>query len=277
MTVTSTIKSLFSCKKAGHAGTLDPLAEGVLPIALGSTTRLIPFLLHADKEYTFTMTWGHSTTTEDCMGQPVDFSDHRPEKSAIASVLERFLGDIMQTPPAYSALKINGQCAYALARQNIDVALAPRQITIKKLTLLETSIHTASFDVTCGSGTYVRSLGRDIALALGTQGHVSALKRTRVGPFTLSACHDLDFFQKIEDKEREAKSWPPQSVLDDIPVYVVGEKERDALWQGKAVSCTIQENLVACLYQDRLVALANAKDGHLLPSHCFITPRERTV
>ena len=271
MEVTRCVKRLMNVKAAGHAGTLDPLASGVLPVALGKTTKLIPFLFKASKSYSFTVAWGIATTTDDSLGQITQQCSVFPETAAIKDILPQWTGWIWQQPPAYCAAKIQGKRAYRLAKQDPTLSLQPRRIWISDMQLIKSSRTEASFEITCGTGTYVRSLARDMARCLGTYGHISQLQRTRVGLFNLLQCIRLDFFEKMTHKEREASQKPPQCVLDDIPVYVLGEKERDALWQGRPVSCTMtQGSVVACLYQGDLVALAKAEGGHLFPSRCFV-------
>ena len=171
--------------KIGHGGTLDPLATGVLPIALGEATKLAGRMLDATKGYSFTVAWGTSTATDDREGAVIASSEVRPDEPAIRATLPAFTGPIVQTPPAYSALKVDGERAYKRARAGEVIELAPRHLTIHALDLIDHDADAATFAVTCSKGTYVRSLARDIALALGTVGHVSMLRRTRAGPFTL--------------------------------------------------------------------------------------------
>src|SRR5262249_44748996 len=179
------VRWLFQAEKAGHGGTLDPLATGVLPIALGEATKTVPFVMDGRKEYRFTLRFGEARSTEDAEGAVTANSDVRPSDEAIRAALPRFLGTIEQMPPAFSALKIDGKRAYDLARAGETVELKPRQVTIERLEFLaRPDVDHADFVVACGKGTYIRSLGRDLALALGTVGHLSALRRTVAGPFT---------------------------------------------------------------------------------------------
>ncbi|MCI4680060.1 tRNA pseudouridine(55) synthase TruB [Rhodoblastus acidophilus] len=179
----SKLKRLFNAKKAGHAGTLDPLASGVLPVAFGEATKTVPFVQDGEKAYRFTVRWGVETDTDDAEGRAVATSDARPEASAIAALLPGFTGEIMQQPPAFSAIKINGERAYDLARDGEVVELAPRPVTIHALRLVATERDEAVLEAECGKGTYVRAIARDLGRALGCHGHVVALRRTRVGPF----------------------------------------------------------------------------------------------
>ncbi|WP_374544489.1 tRNA pseudouridine(55) synthase TruB [Rhodoblastus sp.] len=179
----SKLKRLFNAKKAGHAGTLDPLASGVLPVAFGEATKTVPFVQDGEKAYRFTVQWGVETDTDDTEGRAVQTSDARPDPAAIVALLPRFTGEIMQQPPAFSAIKINGERAYDLARDGEAVDLAPRPITVHALRLVAADGDQAVLEAECGKGTYVRAIARDLGRALGCYGHVIALRRTRVGPF----------------------------------------------------------------------------------------------
>jgi tRNA pseudouridine55 synthase len=187
----SRLKRLFNAKKAGHAGTLDPLASGVLPIAFGEATKTVPFVQDGEKAYRFTVQWGVETDTDDTEGHAVQTSDVRPDPAAISALLPSFTGEIMQRPPAFSAIKINGERAYDLARDGEAVDLAPRPITIHALRLVAADRDQAVLEAECGKGTYVRAIARDLGRALGCYGHVTALRRTRVGPFDEEASAPL--------------------------------------------------------------------------------------
>ena len=180
----SVIKRLFAAKRAGHAGTLDPLASGCLPIALGEATKTVPFVVDGRKTYLFTVRWGEERDTDDAEGRVVATSESRPQAAAISALLPRFTGTIEQVPPRFSAVKIGGERAYDLARDGETVELAPRAVVIHRLELVETpDPDHAVLAAECGKGTYVRSLARDLGRELGALGHVSALRRSRVGPF----------------------------------------------------------------------------------------------
>ncbi len=219
--------------KIGHGGTLDPLATGVLPIALGEATKLAGRMLDAVKGYRFTVSFGTATATDDAEGEAVAHSDVRSSRAAIETALPQFTGPITQTPPAYSALKVDGQRAYTLARAGETVELASRELTIHALTLVEVTPDSATLDVTCSKGTYVRSLARDLALALGTVGHVSRLRRTRAGPFTLAQAITLDKLAALgQERALEQALLPLTAGLDDIPVLAVEPADAETLRRG---------------------------------------------
>jgi tRNA pseudouridine55 synthase len=179
----SRLKRIYNGKKAGHAGTLDPLASGILPIAFGEATKTVPFVQDGEKAYRFTVLWGAETDTDDSDGTVVARSEQRPTRAAIEALLPRFIGAIEQQPPAFSAIKINGERAYDLARDGEMVDLAPRVVTIHELAIAGLDAESTVFEARCGKGTYVRAIARDLGRALGCFGHVTALRRTRVGPF----------------------------------------------------------------------------------------------
>jgi len=181
------LKHLFNAKKAGHAGTLDPLASGVLPVALGEATKTVPVVQDGMKSYRFSVKWGVQTDTDDAEGRAVATSETRPDAAAIAAALPPFVGVIQQTPPIYSAIKIAGERAYDLARDGAEFEIAAREIVVHRLQLVEHMGDVSTFEADCGKGAYVRSIARDLGLALGCYGHVSLLRRTRVGPFRVEA------------------------------------------------------------------------------------------
>ena len=180
----SRLKRSFNAKKAGHAGTLDPLASGVLPVAFGEATKTVPFVQDGRKAYRFTVRWGVETDSDDSDGAVTRTSDARPAVDQITALLPNFIGTIMQTPPVFSAIKIGGERAYDVARDGEEVILQPRPVTIHALELLRADPDEAVFEAHCGKGTYVRAIARDLGRLLGCFGHVVALRRTRVGPFT---------------------------------------------------------------------------------------------
>jgi tRNA pseudouridine55 synthase len=223
--------------KIGHGGTLDPLASGVLPIALGEATKLSGYLLNGPKSYRFTVAFGAATSTDDAEGEVVAASDVRPAEADILAAIRAFTGPIRQRPPAYSALKVDGARAYALARAGESVELAEREITILSLQLIERTSDSATFDVHCTKGTYVRSLARDLAQALGTMGHVSLLRRTGAGPFTLEQALSLDkCVEVVHGPAPEQALLPLTAGLDDIPALAVDPHEAAALKQGKRIA-----------------------------------------
>ncbi len=182
------LKFLFNAKKAGHAGTLDPLASGVLPVALGEATKTVPVVQEGTKAYLFTVKWGEETETDDAEGRVIATSDQRPSPAEIAARLPQFVGAIQQTPPMYSAIKIAGERAYDLARDGAEFEIAAREIVVHRFDLARAERDSAIFEAECGKGAYVRALARDLGRALGCRGHVIALRRTRVGPFHAETC-----------------------------------------------------------------------------------------
>ncbi|MGH6679362.1 MAG: tRNA pseudouridine(55) synthase TruB, partial [Bradyrhizobium sp.] len=177
------LKRVFNAKKAGHAGTLDPLATGILPVAFGEATKTVPFVQDGEKTYRFTIAWGAQTDSDDVDGEVIARSEMRPEVAAIRAALPQFMGTILQRPPSFSAIKVAGERAYDLARDGAPPDLEPRPVTIHSLVLVAADADHAHFEAHCGKGTYVRAVARDLGQALGCYGHVSALRRTRVGPF----------------------------------------------------------------------------------------------
>lgn len=249
--------------KIGHGGTLDPLATGVLPIALGEATKLTGRMLNGDKAYTFTVRFGVATETEDAEGAVVATSDVRPSRAAIEAVLLRFTGPIEQRPPAYSALKVDGERAYARARAGETVVLPPRAVTIHALDLLEADGETATFSVSCSKGTYVRSLARDIAEALGTVGHVVMLRRTKAGPFGLEGAISLDKLGELAMEQRLIAALLPLTAgLDDIPALAVNPGEAARLKSGQTLAGRPEpDGLVVAMLGEVPVALARVEAG----------------
>lgn len=230
------LRRLLDANKAGHAGTLDPLATGILPIAFGEATKTIPFCQDFTKVYEFTVTWGEERDTDDAEGQIINTSDTRPQEKDIISVLKDFKGEISQLPPLFSAIKINGARAYDMARAGETPDLKPRPVYIEALTLLETETDKAHFECVCGKGTYIRSIARDMGRMLGTYGYVSALKRTEVGPFQIEDAVSLANLEEISHSARlESAVLPVQTVLDDIPALAVSEEEAGRLRRGQSL------------------------------------------
>lgn len=233
----SAVRRLFNAQKAGHAGTLDPMASGVLPIALGEATKVVPLMMNAAKAYRFTIRWGSSTDSCDAEGAVIAQSDVRPQADAIRETLKSFTGEIDQAPPQYSAIKVDGVRAYDRARRGEAFELKTRRVRVDSLDLIDASAPDhAVFDLVCGKGVYVRSLARDIAAALGAEGHVSALRRTRVGVFEAQQCWSLDALGDLEHKARTVAALAPvQTPLDDIPAAAVTEEEAHSLKQGREI------------------------------------------
>ena len=227
--------------KVGHGGTLDPLASGVLPVALGEATKLAGRLLDSDKVYEFTVRFGEQTDTLDAEGTVIATSPVRPTIEAVAAVLARFTGPIRQTPPAYSALKLDGQRAYDLARAGQDVVLAERAVTIHSLDLSPgpsgDALEDATFVANVSKGTYIRSLARDLALALDTVGYVTHLRRVKAGPFDLSGAITLDKLAELgQSRTLEQHILPLRAGLDDIPALSLTPDQAGALRQGRVLA-----------------------------------------
>ncbi len=228
------VRRLFNAQKAGHGGTLDPLATGILPIALGEATKTIPYIQDAHKIYRFSIVWGIARSTDDAEGDIVAESDIRPAEDAIRATLPVFIGDIQQTPPRFSAIKIDGQRAYDLARAGEEVEMKARAAYIGSFELLETGAEKSSFRVTCGKGTYMRSLARDMAVALGTVGHIADLRREAVGALTQETAISLEKLEELSQSARlDEILLPVETVLDDIPALAVNEREAVQLKNGQ--------------------------------------------
>lgn len=229
-------RRILGAAKAGHAGTLDPLADGILPIAFGEATKLIPLLQDGLKTYQFTVRWGVQTATDDLEGEVIATSDQRPTREAIEDVLQDFVGAIQQVPPAYSAVKIDGQRAYALARAGEEVVIQPREVYIDSLKLLnQPDSDQADFEMVCGTGTYVRSLARDMAQKLGTVGHCTRITRTNVGGFTQINAILLEKWDDLGHSAPQDAILPLSFGLDDIPAVALRDEEAHRLLHGQPV------------------------------------------
>lgn len=264
------VRWLFEAQKAGHAGTLDPLATGVLPIALGEATKTVPFLVDAAKAYEFDITFGLSTETLDAEGAVTGRSDVRPETDAIKGVLPRFIGNVEQVPPKYSAIKIDGKRAYDLARAGVAVEMKTRIVRIDAVSLTRQSGDIASFTVDCGKGTYVRSLARDICEALGAEGHVSRLRRTRVGPFHVSQSVTLEALEANEDRTTALRA--VAAALPDLPRLDINEVQAKELRFGRDISVNMVHPdgaEVGVFLNEQLVAIGACDDGHFHPRRVF--------
>jgi tRNA pseudouridine55 synthase len=231
------VRKAFNAQKAGHGGTLDPIATGILPVALGEATKTVPYLVESPKTYRFTARWGEARTTDDAEGEVSGTSPVRPTEEAIHAHLGAFVGLIAQVPPAYSAVKVHGERAYDLARAGEPAALKARPVMVYRFVLLDMpdSDH-ARFEVACGKGTYVRALVRDLALALGTLGHVSALRRTQVGPFGEAQAIPLDKLLALSHDAAAARHLlAVETPLDDIPAVPVTANDAGRLRSGQAI------------------------------------------
>ena len=279
----SRVRRLFDAQKAGHAGTLDPLATGVLPIALGEATKTAPFMVDADKAYRFTVAWGRTTVTHDQEGETLATHDLRPTLAEVEAVLPRFVGEINQIPPAYSAVKVDGKRAYDLVRAGEKVELSARKVTIHaaRVTGAPDADHTV-VEIQCSKGTYVRALVRDLAEVLGACGHVSDLRRTRVGPFTEASAETLEFLEDLGHKARLSEALlPVETPLDDIPVLAVTDEDAFRLKQGRPIVLVPRQveavksglkpgsRTVSAMASGSMVALCEMRAGRLEPSRVF--------
>ncbi len=236
--VVGRVRALTGAAKAGHGGTLDPQATGVLPVALGEATKTVAYAVDGAKVYRFTVRWGESRSTDDAEGEVTAESDVRPAEDDILRALPAFTGDIDQVPPIFSAVKVGGRRAYALARANEPVTLEPRRVRVDRIRLLgRPDADHAEFEVTAGKGTYMRSLARDLAVALGTVGHITALRRTAVGPFTEEQAISLDNLAALGHSAPLADYLlPVETALADIPAVALTEAEARRLQRGQPIS-----------------------------------------
>lgn len=271
----SLVKRHLKVKKLGHAGTLDPFATGVLPLAIGEATKTMPYVVDGTKAYQFEVTWGEARSTDDIEGEITSVSAVRPTIEAIENALPSFIGTIEQIPPIYSALKINGTRAYELARQGCqDIEMKKRCVTISSLKVIShTSPDKTTFEVYCSTGTYVRALGRDLAQFLGTVGHLSALRRTKVGKFTLDCTISVEKFLEMSHNEiLESVILPIRAVLDDIPAVPVSEADVVRIRHGQAIQALTPfppETSVVLKGAEDVIALAVFRDGLLYPHRVF--------
>jgi tRNA pseudouridine55 synthase len=277
----SVVKRLFCAKRAGHAGTLDPLASGCLPIALGEATKTVPFVMDSRKAYLFTIRWGEERDTDDAEGRVLATSASRPGADAIRALLPRFTGTIAQIPPRFSAVKIEGERAYDLAREGEAVELQSRPVDIHRLDLVEIpDADHAVFAAECGKGTYVRALARDMGRALGVLGHVCALRRIVVGPFGEPDLISLEQLQALCHRAAAGEASfadalkPVETALDDIPALAVSRADAARLQRGQAVllrgrDAPIFRGTVYVTASGHLVALAEVDRGEIVPKRVF--------
>ena len=263
--IVSIVKRTLNAQKVGHGGTLDPLASGILPIGLGEATKTMPYVVDSSKTYEFTVKWGSATDSDDLEGATIHSGGLIPSAEAINTILPDFTGTIEQVPPAYSAIKVDGRRAYDMARAGEEVTLKSRLVQIQLLTVVthDDELGETSFSVTCGKGTYVRSLGRDIALKLGTFGHIIKLRRTRVGPFTLEGAISLEKLEDMGHKGRAVELLlPVTTALDDIPVCAVTEEEAALLKHGGQIKLqTANEDVVLLKHGQTPIAMASITHG----------------
>ena len=267
------LKRLFNAKKAGHAGTLDPLASGILPVAFGEATKTVPFVQEGEKAYRFTIAWGAESDSDDADGTITQRSDLRPESDAICAALPQFIGTIMQRPPAFSAIKIDGERAYDLARDGAPPDLAPRPVTIHSLQLVAAERDQATFEARCGKGTYVRAVARDLGRALGCYGHVAALRRTRVGPF--SEADSIPLAQLSEEMPPDALL-RVEAGLMEIPQIIVDRTAAARLRRGQSILLrghdTPMEGAAFASCGGVVVAVGAIEHGELVPGRVFNLP-----
>jgi len=271
----SVAKRLYSAKRAGHAGTLDPLASGLLPIALGEATKTVPFVMDGRKVYQFTVRWGEERDTDDAEGRVDATSTSRPAVDDIRSILPQFSGTIAQVPPRFSAIKVDGERAYDLARDGEVVELEARPVEIHRLSLVATpDPDHAVLSAECGKGTYVRALARDMGRLLGCYGHVSALRRTGVGPFAERDGVTLERLQAADAAALTALLQPVAAGVQGLPALSVSRADAARLARGQAVllrgrDAPIVQGVVAVFTQGDLIALAEAAEGELRPRRIF--------
>ncbi len=232
----SKAKWLFQAQKAGHAGTLDPLATGVLPIAFGEATKTVPYTMDGEKRYRFTARWGEATATDDAEGEVIATSEERPDPQAIEAALPGFIGEIQQVPPQFSAVKIGGERAYDIAREGETVELQPRTITVHELSIVDApNADETVFEAVTGKGAYVRALVRDLAHALGAEGHVSSLRRISVGPFRADDAVTIEALEEISlIEDRDATLAPVETALASLPQALIDGPQADKLRRGQA-------------------------------------------
>ncbi len=268
------LKRIYNGKKAGHAGTLDPLASGILPIAFGEATKTVPYVQDGEKGYRFTVLWGVETNTDDADGTPVATSEIVPERAAIEALLPRFIGVVEQRPPAFSAIKIAGERAYDLARDGQVVEIAPRAVTIHELVVSAHEGTSTTFETRCGKGTYVRAIARDLGRALGCYGHVTALRRTRVGPFVEADSVALDALEEAETAVAALRR--VEAGLGELTRILVDRTDAARLRRGQSMllrgadAPPEGEAYAAC--SGVVIAIGAVQNGELVPARVFNLP-----
>lgn len=273
------VRYAFDAQKAGHAGTLDPLATGILTIALGEATKTVPYAMDSEKRYRFTIVWGEQRNTDDPEGTVIARSDHRPDKADIEAALPDFIGEIQQVPPRFSAIKVNGARAYDLAREGEEVALAPRPVRIDDLRLLDISgPDRCEMEMVCGKGAYVRAIARDLALKLGTYGYAANIRRTKVGAFSEENAISLDKLEQLVHKpELSDFLLPVQTPLDDIPALAISGDDAGRLKRGQPILVRngqefAKESLIYTTLRGQIVALGHVERGEFIPLRIFNLP-----
>jgi tRNA pseudouridine55 synthase len=287
----SRVRRAFHAQKAGHAGTLDPAATGVLPIALGEATKTIPFLVETDKTYRFTIAWGATTASFDSEGVVTATSPVRPSPAAVAEALQAFVGEIDQVPPAFSAIKVDGERAYDLARAGIAVDLKPRVVRVHRAAVVGApDAEHVELEIDCGKGVYVRAIARDLAVMLGACGHVSALRRLRVGPFRVESAVTLEVLEQMcHTGDGLEVLLPVETALDDIPALAVTTEDAFRLSQGRPIvllprqvetlkarlassdGAGLASRTVLAMHGGAAVAICEMRAGRLSPTRVFNT------
>jgi tRNA pseudouridine55 synthase len=269
----SRLKRIFSAKKAGHAGTLDPLASGILPVAFGEATKTVPFVQDGEKAYRFTVRWGVETDSDDSDGAVTRTSDNRPTRAEVEAALPSFIGEIMQRPPSYSAIKVNGERAYDLARDGELVQLPERPVFIDALRIVAADADSVTLEAECGKGTYVRSIARDLGQMLGCFGHVTALRRTRVGPFFEEDAVTLEDLGESAETAAQCLD-PVEAGLSELPCIVIDRngaarlrRGQSLLLRGKAAPGEGEECYVVC--DGAPVAFGQVRSGEFVSSRVF--------
>jgi len=273
----SKIKWLFQAAKAGHAGTLDPLASGMLPIALGEATKTVPYVMDGSKTYRFAVRWGAETNTDDLEGEVTNSSAERPDEAAIKAILPHYTGEIEQTPPSFSAVKIDGERAYKKARAGENVLIEPRTVSIHSFELVEIrDVDTCVFEINCGKGTYVRALARDMGRELGCFGHICELRRTAVDPFDEEDFIKLDELIELEGDldGLDNQVLATGIALDELPEAIIDKQQVIRLRAGNPVllrgrdAITFAEEACAINGED-LIAIGNVDKGSFFPKRVF--------
>ncbi len=269
------LRWLFNAKKAGHAGTLDPLATGILPIAFGEATKTISFVQDAKKNYHFSIIWGKQTNTDDREGEIIATSDFRPTKEQILSALPDFTGKIEQIPPTFSAIKIKGERAYDLARAGEKITMKPREIFIDSFKLINHKEHQSCFEVICEKGTYVRALARDLALKLGTRGHVGELHRVAVGDFSDNNSVDIEQIENADLEQRDKLLLPVSAALTNIPEIILDARQTQLIRQGNPVllsgtNAPIKHNEAWASHKGQVIALGFVEKGQFKPKRVIL-------
>ncbi|NHT74700.1 tRNA pseudouridine synthase B [Rhizobium sp. PP-WC-2G-219] len=280
----SKIKWLFKAQKAGHAGTLDPLASGMLPIALGDATKTVPYVMDGRKIYEFTVAWGEERTTDDLEGAVVQSSDERPSEEDVRALLPNYTGVIEQVPPQFSAIKIAGERAYDLARGGEVLDIPPREVEIFRLSLLGCTPHLAHFEIECGKGTYVRSLARDFGRDLGCFGHIASLRRSFVAPFAedkmvpLSQLTALESIESDEDRLAALDAFliDTGEALSNLPHIAITEDQAHRIRMGNPIilrgrDAPLAEDEAYATVRGRLVAIGEIGEGEFRPKRVFNT------